>query len=242
MTSRPRGMITGRWDRQIGPPLPPDHDVTCWTLIRAAASGNPAARDQFFRVYLPVVRAYLGVRWRGLPLPPDVDDAAQDLFVECFRAGGLLDKVDADRPGGFRAFLLGAARNVARRHESRRQPDHPLPDELVADDSEPAEAFDKAWARALLREAAVAQQKHAEQVGPPAVRRVQLLRLRFHDGLPIREIATRWGEDAAKLHHEYATARDEFRSALREVIAFHHPGAAAGELDRLAAELLALVG
>jgi DNA-directed RNA polymerase specialized sigma24 family protein len=217
-------------------------DSTCWTLIHDAAAGVDAARDQFARVYLPVVRAYLVARWRGLPNPADVDDAAQDLFVECFRTGGLLEKAEADRPGGFRAFLLGAARNVARRHESRRRPDHPLPAELPGDDTGPAEAFDKAWARALLREAAGAQEQSAERAGPSAVRRVRILRLRFHDGLPIREIAARWGEDAAKLHHEYATARDEFRTALRDVIAFHHPGVTARELDRLSAELLALVG
>jgi hypothetical protein len=28
------------------------------------------------------------------------------------------------------------------------------------------------------------------------------------------------------LHHEYATARDEFRTALRAVVAFHQPGPA----------------
>src|SRR5262245_3616231 len=217
-------------------------DQTCWTLIRSAAGGDPAARERFAHVYLPVVRAYLGARWKTSSHPPDVDDAAQDLFVECFRVGGLLEKADADRPGGFRAFLLGAARNVARRHEFRRWPADSLPDGLSADDTGPAEAFDKAWARALLREAATVQQKSAEQSGPAAVRRVQLLRLRFHDGLSIRDIAKRWGEDPAKLHHEYATARDEFRAALREVIAFHHPTATAGELDRLTAELLATVG
>jgi DNA-directed RNA polymerase specialized sigma24 family protein len=217
-------------------------DQTCWTLIRDAAGGDPAAREWFARVYLPVVRAYLGARWRALPHPPDVDDAAQDLFIECFRAGGLLEKADADRPGGFRAFLLGAARNVARRHEAGQRPADPLPDGLPADDTGPERAFDRAWARALLREAAGVQRAAAERAGAAAVRRVQLLRLRFHDGLPIRDIARRWGEDPAKVHHEYATARDEFRAALREVVAFHHPAAPAGELDRLAAGLLALVG
>jgi RNA polymerase sigma-70 factor (ECF subfamily) len=78
--------------------------------------------------------------------------------------------------------------------------------------------------------------------GPEASQRVQLLRLRFHDGLPIRDIAERWGVNASKLHHEYATARNEFRAALREVVAFHHPGAPAGQLDQHAADLLALLG
>ena len=117
-----------------------------------------------------------------------------------------------------------------------------MPADLPADDTGPAEAFDRAWAWALLREAARVQEDAAGRSGPAALRRVRLLRLRFHDGLPIRDIATRWGVDASKLHHEYATARDEFRTALRSVVAFHHPGAASGELDRACGELLDLLG
>jgi RNA polymerase sigma-70 factor (ECF subfamily) len=214
-------------------------DLTCWTLIREAADGDPAARERFGRVYLAVVRAYLAARWRGLR--HDIEDAAQDVFVECFRAGGVLDKADPDR-GGFRAFLLGAVRNVARRHEAgQRQPDQ-LPTDIPDDDTGSAEAFDRAWARVLLRDAARVQEETAQQSGPAAVRRVQLLRLRFGDGLPIREIARVWREDAAKLHHDYATAREEFRAALRIVVAYHQPGIAVGELDRACEELLGLLG
>jgi DNA-directed RNA polymerase specialized sigma24 family protein len=216
-----------------------DAEFTSWTLIRDAAAGSPAARERFGRVYLPVIRAYLAARWRGTRHDPD--DAAQDVFVECFRAGGLLDKVDPRRDGGFRAFLLGAARNVARRHETRVRPVAELPAELPADDTSPADAFDRAWARALVREAGRVQMERARASGPAAVRRVELLRLRFGGGLAIREIAVRWGVDAAKLHHEYATARHEFRSALRDVVAFHHPGAAPGEVDRECGELLGLL-
>ena len=65
--------------------------------------------------------------------------------------------------------------------------------------------------------------------------------MRFEDGLAIRQIAERWGFDAARLHHEYARARREFLAALREVVAFHHPGSRAA-IDRECAELLALLG
>lgn len=215
-------------------------DVTCWSMIRDAAGGDPAARERFARVYLPVVKAYLAARWRGTTHV--ADDAAQDVFVECFRVGGLLEKADPHRDGGFRAFLLGAARNVARRHETRERPLNQLPADVQADDTGPAEAFDRAWARALLREAARAQAEAARKAGLAAERRVSLLRLRFHDGLPIREIANLWGVDPAKLHHEYATARDEYRAALLSVIAFHHPDALSADLERLVKELLALLG
>jgi hypothetical protein len=42
--------------------------------------------------------------------------------------------------------------------------------------------------------------------------------------MPIREIARLWGLDAASLHHQYARGPQEFRSAPRDVIAFHHRG------------------
>ncbi|MBK8268830.1 MAG: hypothetical protein IPK83_11220 [Planctomycetes bacterium] len=35
----------------------------------------------------------------------DLDDAVQDVFLECFRPDGALDRLDVHRPGGFRAFL-----------------------------------------------------------------------------------------------------------------------------------------
>ena len=57
-----------------------------------------------------------------------------------------------------------------------------------------------------------------------------------------REIAERWATDAASLHREYATAREEFHAALRSVVAFHHPNAGPSELDAACAELLSLLG
>jgi RNA polymerase sigma-70 factor (ECF subfamily) len=111
----------------------------------------------------------------------------------------------------------------------------------VADD-EPslARVFDRAWAQALIREAVRRQAEHARARGPAAERRVELLRLRFHDGLPVREIARLWDADPARLHHDYATARQEFLAALREVVAFHQPGPPAA-VDRACAELVALL-
>jgi RNA polymerase sigma-70 factor (ECF subfamily) len=215
-------------------------DATCWTMIRAAADGGRSARERCGRAYLPVVRAYLAARWRGAAV--DVDDAVQDVFVECFRGGGALEKVEAGRSGGFRAFLIGVARNVARRFEDRRRADGSLPDGVAADETGPAEAFERAWARTLLREAARLQGKAAEERDEAARRRVELLQLRFQDGRPIRDIARQWGVDPAKLHREYAVAREEFRSALREVVAFHHPGAPTADVERICLDLVGHVG
>ena len=41
----------------------PNSESTCWTVIRAAAAGSPADREELARRYLGVVRAYLAARW-----------------------------------------------------------------------------------------------------------------------------------------------------------------------------------
>jgi RNA polymerase sigma factor (sigma-70 family) len=215
-------------------------ESTCWTVIAAVAAGSPGGRAEFARRYGPVVRAYLAARWRSCQSQQDLDDAMQEVFVECFKADGVLERADESR-GGFRGFLLGAVRNVARRLEGARarRREQPLSLEDIADDDPgPARAFERAWATALFREAGRLQEEKAQMAGEAAHRRVELLRLRFHDRLPIREIARRWGTDPAVVHHEYARARREFKAALMEVIAFHHAGAPA-EIEEACADLLA---
>jgi RNA polymerase sigma-70 factor (ECF subfamily) len=213
------------------------HESTCWTVIRVAAAGSPTDRDELARRYLDVVRAYLAARWRGSALREELDDAAQDVFVECFRDGGAVEAAGAGRVSSFRAFLFGVVRNVARRFESRpARPAAPLPD-IAADAASQSRLFDRTWAQAIMAEAARLQRQRAAETGPEAVQRVELLRLRFEENLPIRAIAERWNIDAAKLHHAYALARQEFRTALQEVVAFHHPGTPA-EVEQEAAGLL----
>ena len=223
-------------------------ESTCWTVIQAAAAGSLSDRAEFARRYDCVVRAYLASRWRGSPCFHELDDAAQEVFVECFKQGGVLDRVECGRPGGFRAFLYGAVRNVALRFEhnrpGRRQP---LPtsgvelDQIESDELSLSRAFDRAWAKALLREAASLQEQRAQGTGEMACRRVELLRLRFHEDLPIRTIAERWGVEPAALHHEFAKARHEFKAALVDVVAFHHPGSLE-EIQRACSNLLSLFG
>jgi len=202
----------------------PTPDSTCWTVIRAAAAGSPADREELARRYIGVVRAYLAARWRGAAVGGELDDAVQEVFVECFRRGGALEAVADDRVPGFRPFLYGVVRNVARRFESRSLPPAALPDEIDANEESQSRLFDRTWAQAIMAEAARLQREQAAGRGPEAVRRVELLRLRFEEGLPIRTIAAQWGIDAAAVHHAYALARKEFRAALLEVVAFHQPG------------------
>ena len=138
------------------------------------------------------------------------------------RDGGALTRVEEDRPGGFRAFLYGVVRNVARRAEERFGKNHLLPgsalEAVVADDETLAKQFDRAWATGLVREAVRLHRVRAAAVGEQALARVELLRLRFAEGLPIREIAAQWGAPAKQLHRDYAKARQEFKKALYAVL------------------------
>jgi RNA polymerase sigma factor (sigma-70 family) len=211
-------------------------ESTCWTVIRGAAVGNGADRADLVQRYQGIVRAYLSARWKGSTPFADLDDACQEVFVECFRQGGILDAAALGRVPSFRAFLYGVIRNVARRFEA--QPAQAvLPADLVSDEASQSCLFDRAWARSLMVEAARLQREQAQERGDEALRRVELLRLRFEENLPIRSIADRWNVPAAGLHHDYALARREFKQALLEVVAFHHPGTPA-EVEREASGLL----
>jgi DNA-directed RNA polymerase specialized sigma24 family protein len=212
-------------------------ESTCWTVIRAAAAGSPTDRDELARLDLGVVRAYLSARCRDSQLRHDRDDAVQEVFVECFRQGGVLKAAVDDRVPSFRAFLYGVIRNVARRFESRSASAASLLPKIPDDEPSLSRLFERAWAQAIMAEAARLQQRWATEGGPEAIQRVELLRLRFEENLPIPTIAERWGVAAAGLHHAYALARQEFKAALLAVVAFHLPGSPT-EVEQEAASLL----
>lgn len=204
----------------------PDSAETCWTMIRDAAFGDAQQRDALARRYAPAIKAYLRARWTDARRSADIDDATQEVFVELFRDGGVLERANEDR-GGFRAFLYGVVRNVALRIESRRAAQTtPIEQDqlssITADETRLSIAFDRAWAIVTVR-AAADRMRRTAGTDPDALRRVELLRLRFESDMPIREIAAEWGTDATQLHHEYARARAEFREALRNELATQRP-------------------
>lgn len=221
------------------------NDETCWSIVQGAADGDVARRQEFARTYLPIVRAYLGARWRGTGYIGHLEDAVQDVFVDCFKDGGALTRADPSRR--FRTFLFGIVRNVALRHEEKRarrkeeQAESGFQQRIQADADTLSRVFDRAWAQALMRRAMQRQRTLAEGRGEDARKRVELLRLRFAENLPIRDIAKRWGADAAVVHRQYRKAREEFQEALVDEVRFHHQGTEA-EVRRECASLLELLG
>lgn len=217
-------------------------DTTSWTVIAGARDGESEARSRFVSTYLPAVRSYFEARWgasRGA-----VEDATQDVFLDCFREDGALGRFRAARGGSFRAFLHGIARKVAARYEESRRIESGRvdagaePEELAARELRLSRAFDRAWADGLLAAAVVRMDADAVALGEEAVRRVEILRMRFAEDLPIREIAKRWRIEAPRLHREYARAREEFREALLAELRQTNDGHAA---DRECAVLLDIV-
>ena len=89
---------------------------TRWTMIEHAAAGRTAGRDDFAECYLPVVRDFLRARWRRTPWESEVDDAVQDVFVQCFRPGGALRGVRRD---GRDIVAVNSRRDAASSEHSR---------------------------------------------------------------------------------------------------------------------------
>ncbi len=223
-------------------------ETTSWTLIRSAADGDATARAEFTRRYLPVIRAYLHARWRSRLNADEIEDSVQEVFLECFKEHGVLDCAPTIKSREFRSFLYGVARHVALRVEERhaKQLDRPGAEAFdgsgrMADDTSLSKVFDRAWAHSIMREAGELHAAQAHDAGEAARRRVELLRLRFQEGLNIRDIAKLWEIDPATLHHQYALARKEFERALRDVVSARQPGSAESIRDTCL-ELLSLLG
>jgi RNA polymerase sigma factor (sigma-70 family) len=220
---------------------------TSWSLIRGAADGRDRDREDFVERYAPVARSYFEARWRGGSRRDQAEDAVQEVFVECFRAGGVLERADPAGLQSFRAFFYGVVQNVARRIEAdaKRQRAELAGSNIELDRIDEAEAslsevFDRSFARALLREALQLQRAEAGAKGERALKRLEILRLRFEQGLPIREIAASWGADPAFVHREYLAARREFKTALMAVLKAHRLGSD-GDLEAELGQLRSLL-
>jgi RNA polymerase sigma factor (sigma-70 family) len=199
-------------------------DRTSWTLIHDAANSDQEARTEFVERYLPVVRTYFGARWKGKPYIGDLEDAVQEVFLQCFQEGGALGRVDPER-GSFSGFLYGVARRVAQAFETRKAkqlnrqgPGSFHPELMSIDETSLSHVFDRAWAMSVIHEAGDLNRARGAEEGGDRLQRVELLRLVFHEGKRIREIAATWNEEAKRVHWAYARARKDFLNAMCEVL------------------------
>lgn len=217
-----------------------------WSLIGRAATGDRGAQSEFAHRYLPVVRSFLEARWRATRFAAELDDATQEVFVECLRHDGVLSRANPEQ-GDLRGLLFGVTRKVAARFEERlikRARDRAagsVVDQIRARDASLSKLFDQEWARTLLGFAGDRMRARAERGTPEARRRIELLRLRFTKGMPIREIAAHWQVDPDVLHRAYGKARGEFRVCLRQVVA-EHTVRSEVDLDREVERVFALLG
>lgn len=221
---------------------------TSWTIIDGAANGSVEARERFVELYTPALEAYLRKRWQQSTYIDSVDDAVQEVFLECFKHDGILSRAERDRHGGFRAFFYGVVRNTALRFERKHNQDRAHcptnsldPDGVHSEDPTLSQVFDKAWARSIVQEAVLLHRERARSFGWRQMLRVEILRLRFEEGLPIREIAQRLHLPSDLAHKEYAKARKAYHEVLKDVVTAHNPSGT-GDVDEQCRQVLRLLG
>ncbi len=221
---------------------------TSWTIIESAARGSAEARERFAELYGAAVKAYFCKRWEGSPRISSVEDAVQEVFVACFKPGGVLDRVDRNRAGGFRAYFYGAARKTALHLEralDQNEKHHTASDfdtdRMRADEASLSQVFDRAWAQSIVQEAVFLYRERAQGMGGREMQRVEILRLRFDEELPVREIAAQLGLAPELVHKEYARARRGYRAVLEDVVAAHYPYSGE-DLEERCREVMRLLG
>lgn len=219
-------------------------DLTSWTLILGAATGSPLDRETFSVRYAPAIRAYLAARWRLDVNHDGVLDATQDVMVECFKDGGALSRVDPGCAGGFRAFLYGVVRNVAlmaeRRLARRREVDPGAAfdiDQVQRDEATLSLVFDRAFARAVARQARELLARRSIR-SPAAELRFRALALQFENCLLPRDVAAALGLPAERVYELLKEARREYRQALLDVVGSLHPDCGREEIEQRCVELM----
>lgn len=219
-------------------------DSTCWSVVLGAAAGDPTMRDEFCRRYEPVIRAYLSARWRMARDHEALADATQEVFVQCFREHGALQRIDPQREGGMRAFLYGVTaktaldfeRRGARWHRDAKGGNVDL-QQVERSEVTLSAAFDKAWAAMIGREARRLLATRAAAGSEATRRRFFLLEQRYYHGRAPRDLAPTVGLDPQRISEILTEAKAEYRAALLEVMATYFPNDTERELETRCAEL-----
>lgn len=202
---------------------------TSWTLVaRAAETTGTQARDDFARMYLHPVVAFLQVKVRDANL---AEELAQDFFCRLLEKPSLFQNAQA-RHGAFRTYLMASLQNFASDHFRRRKRSDDRethPDqwenagwEMVSGPNDrAAEAvFHAAWVKAILENALAS-------VREICARKSQMVHLHLFEAryLCADDGCPSWSELGALFGIEQKTARERadtvarhFRIVLRRML------------------------
>lgn len=152
-------------------------------LVLLAREGDRAAFGELVRKYSGVVRALVVSR---LGRGPDAEDAAQDVFLRAFERLGHLE--DPERFAGWLATIA-----VNRALESRRSAERRRAGSLESLPAEPAAPPDGgASGRAETEEET---ERMLRSLATLDERTRTVLLLRFRDGMAVKDVAARLGEN-----------------------------------------------
>lgn len=208
---------------------------TRWTHVLAAADPeHPEAQEALAalcRTYWPPLYSY--VRRRGHS-PADAEDLTQGFFARLLRLDSLA-QVRRER-GRFRAFLLVALQNYladARERERAAKRGAGLTVSIDADEAEtryrreptdpaatPDQAFDRAWAFALLERVTARLQQDYVDLGQGELFKALSFSLTgSRSDVPYAELAARLDMSEAAVRVAVHRLRTRYRQLLREEVA-----------------------
>lgn len=197
---------------------------TIWTVIRNAAKDPQGSRDRVVRRYRDAILGYL--MKKGLT-PDDAEDLAQTVFMHICK-DDLLERADRAK-GRFRALLLAVTENLLnmwrrKEYSERRQGTGKvlaLEETTLASLADaPAsrsldEAFNRAWAANVLKNALDALQEESARAGTPYFRAAQGF---FLLGWNYARIAKELGVDEGKVKNYVFRAKERLRELVRDFI------------------------
>lgn len=204
---------------------------TDWADLGKAAQAEPAPLDRLIRLYWQPLKIFLTATFPNLRDQADLllQDFAEDKLLQ----EGWLGKADQNR-GRFRDFLKTSLRNFVLNRLSLKEARHPaipledLEHELPEPESA-SEAFDLAWARAVLSETLRRMEADCKDPQADQPRRSQiweLFRVRLlepvFDGTPVpayEALIERFGlKSPTDASNTLLSAKRIFKSHLNEVI------------------------
>ena len=197
--------------------------LSSWALVGLIGENVPDAAREFAFRYDRFVRRVLTKRWLGTIYRTHFDDAVQDVFVECFKPGGVLAKADSSRGGAFRSLLFRVTCNVAARYERNHNRDLRLiSKELTDTHGEDSGAFLQITREEVAEVVSEALRRMSQHTAVEVRERAQLLIQHSCDGQKIIHLAGGDTETAERLHRQHSKAKREFQTFLSEVIQSHY--------------------